>query len=102
MSVREQAGLVVDRLKRGGTMTFRALCGDSPDTLTTVARFLALLELFREGAVAFEQVQALGELTVRWTGDDDDAPTPSTSTSSTAPRCPVPDGDRVTETPSDT
>ena len=73
VSVREQAGLVVDRLKRGGTMTFRALCGDSPDTLTTVARFLALLELFREGAVAFDQVQALGELSVRWTGDDDTA-----------------------------
>ena len=36
-------------------MTFRALCGDSPDTLTTVARFLALLELFREGAVAFDR-----------------------------------------------
>ncbi len=71
VSVREQATLVVDRLQRGGTMTFRALCGDSPDTLTTVARFLALLELFREGAVAFEQVRALGELTVRWTGDDE-------------------------------
>jgi segregation and condensation protein A len=52
-------------------MTFRALSGDSPDTLTTVARFLALLELFREGAVAFDQVTPLGELTVRWTGDDD-------------------------------
>ena len=71
--MREQAGLVVDRLRRGGTMTFRALCGDSPDTLTTVARFLALLELFREGAVAFEQARALGELSVRWTGDDDTA-----------------------------
>ena len=52
-------------------MTFRALCGDSPDTLTTVARFLSLLELFREGAVAFDQVTALGELSVRWTGDDE-------------------------------
>jgi segregation and condensation protein A len=71
VSVREQAGIVVDRLRRTGTMTFRALCGDSPDTLTTVARFLSLLELFREGAVAFDQVTPLGELTVRWTGDDD-------------------------------
>jgi segregation and condensation protein A len=71
VSVREQAALVVDRLRRSGTMTFRALCGDSPDTLTTVARFLSLLELFREGAVAFEQVTPLGELTVRWTGADD-------------------------------
>ncbi|WP_134742366.1 segregation/condensation protein A [Nocardioides sp. 503] len=72
VSVREQAALVVDRLRRTGTMTFRALCGDSPDRLTTVARFLSLLELFREGAVAFEQVTALGELTIRWTGAEDE------------------------------
>ena len=71
VSVREQAAIVVDRLRRSGTMTFRALCGDSPDKLTTVARFLSLLELFREGAVGFEQVTPLGELTVRWTGDED-------------------------------
>lgn len=71
VSVREQAALVVDRLKRSGTMTFRALCRDSPDTLTTVARFLSLLELFRDGAVAFEQITPLGELTVRWTGNED-------------------------------
>ena len=71
VSVREQAAIVVDRLRRSGALTFRSLCGDSPDTLTTVARFLSLLELFREGAVAFEQVTPLGELTVRWTGDED-------------------------------
>jgi len=71
VSVREQAALVVERLRRNGTMTFRALCGDSPDTLTTVARFLSLLELFREGAVAFEQAAALSELSIRWTGGDD-------------------------------
>ena len=67
----EQAALVVERLKRSGTMTFRSLCGDSPDTLTTVARFLALLELYREGAVAFDQVSPLGDLSVRWTGDEE-------------------------------
>ncbi len=71
VSVREQAAIVVERLRRQGAMTFRALCGDSPDTLTTVARFLSLLELFREGAVGFDQVTPLGELTVRWTGSDD-------------------------------
>ena len=71
VSVREQAQVVVDRLRRSGTMTFRALCGDSPDRLTTVARFLSLLELFREGAVSFDQVSPLGELTVRWTGAED-------------------------------
>ena len=68
VSVREQAAVVVSRLRRQGAMTFRALAADSPDTLTTVARFLALLELFREGAVAFDQVSALAELTIRWTG----------------------------------
>ena len=71
VSVREQAALVVDRLRRSGTMTFRALCGDSPDKLTTVARFLSLLELFREGVVGFDQVTPLGELTVRWTGGEE-------------------------------
>jgi segregation and condensation protein A len=71
VSVKEQAAVVVDRLRRTGTMTFRALAGDSPDTLTRVARFLALLELFREGAVSFDQMTPLGELTVRWTGTED-------------------------------
>lgn len=71
VSVREQAAIVAERLRRGGTLTFRSLCGDAPDTLTTVARFLSLLELYREGAVAFDQVSPLGELTVRWTGEDD-------------------------------
>ena len=75
---------MVERLQRSGTMTFRALCGDSPDTLTTVARFLSLLELFREGAVAFDQVSPLGELTVRWTGGEESRT--SRSTSSTEPR----------------
>ncbi len=70
VSVREQAALVVDRLRRSRTMTFRALTGDSPDIVTTVCRFLALLELFREAAVAFEQLTPLGELTIRWTGTD--------------------------------
>jgi segregation and condensation protein A len=68
VSVREQARLIVDRLRRATSLTFRALTADSPDRVTTVARFLALLELFREGAVGFEQVAALGELNVRWTG----------------------------------
>ena len=71
VSVREQAIVVVDRLRQQRAMTFRALTHDSSTMLTTVARFLALLELFRDGAVAFEQLTPLGELTVRWTGDDD-------------------------------
>jgi segregation and condensation protein A len=71
VSVREQAKVVVDRLRQQRAMTFRALTHDSSNMLTTVARFLALLELFRDGAVTFEQLTPLGELTVRWTGADD-------------------------------
>ena len=72
VSVREQATLVVDRLRHQRTMTFRALTSDSATMLVTVARFLALLELFRDGAVAFEQLTPLGELTVRWTGGEEE------------------------------
>ena len=68
VSVREQADLLVGRLRRAGTATFRALISDAGERLVVVARFLALLELARDRLVAFEQVAALGELTVRWTG----------------------------------
>lgn len=68
VSVREQAVVVVDRLRSSGQATFRTLAADAPDTMTRVARFLALLELFREGVVAFDQVTPLGELSIRWTG----------------------------------
>lgn len=71
VSVREQAAMVVSSLRTQGTATFRQLVRDAPDTMTRVARFLALLELFREGVVAFEQMTPLGELTIRWTGDED-------------------------------
>ena len=71
VSVREQAAVLVDRLRRHSTATFRSLVQDAGSTLVVVARFLGLLELFRESAVAFEQVVPLGELTVRWTGTDE-------------------------------
>jgi segregation and condensation protein A len=71
VSVREQAALIVERLRRTRTASFRVLIADADATIVVVARFLALLELFREGAVAFDQATALGELTVRWTGSED-------------------------------
>ncbi|MFF7182249.1 segregation/condensation protein A [Streptomyces sp. NPDC008121] len=70
VSVREQAGIVVALLRERGTLAFRELTRDAPDTLTVVARFLALLELYRDRAVALDQDEALGELTVSWTGGD--------------------------------
>ncbi|PHX60814.1 MAG: segregation/condensation protein A [Actinobacteria bacterium] len=71
VSVREQAKIMVDRLRRQRVSTFRALIADCDTTLLIVARFLALLELYRETVVAFEQITPLGDLTIRWTGTDD-------------------------------
>jgi len=74
VSVREHAIILRGRLARLGNATFRTLTQDCQHTLVAVARFLALLELYREAAVAFEQVTALGELHVRWTGSADSTP----------------------------
>ncbi|MBO8195223.1 segregation/condensation protein A [Streptomyces oryzae] len=71
VSVREQAEVVVARLRERGEASFQELTEDAPDTLTVVARFLALLELYRERAVALEQDEALGALLVRWSGTVD-------------------------------
>ena len=71
VSVREQAAIIVGRLRRQRTATFRALVSDAGTTMVVIGRFLALLELFREGSVSFEQVAPLGDLTIRWTGSDD-------------------------------
>ena len=70
VSVREQAAILVTALRRFRTSTFRALTADCQGTLVVIARFLALLELYRENLVAFEQVTPLGELSVRWIGSD--------------------------------
>ncbi|NGN67753.1 segregation/condensation protein A, partial [Streptomyces sp. A7024] len=71
VSVREQAEVVVARLRELGNAAFHELVADAPDSLTVVARFLALLELYRERAVALDQDEALGPLIVRWTGPED-------------------------------
>ncbi|MCW2505487.1 MAG: segregation/condensation protein [Actinomycetia bacterium] len=68
VSVREHALLLREALLKHGSATFRALCGDCQSTLEVVARFLGLLELYRDGVLHFEQVEALGELHVRWIG----------------------------------
>lgn len=71
VSVREQAAILATRLRLSGAATFRALIVDCADTMEVVGRFLALLELYREAAVAFEQVAPLGELHVRWVAAPD-------------------------------
>ncbi|MFF3606350.1 segregation/condensation protein A [Streptomyces sp. NPDC002463] len=72
VSVRDQAAVVVALLRERGSAVFRELIEDAGDTLTVVARFLALLELYREKAVALDQETALGDLTVSWTGGESD------------------------------
>lgn len=71
VSVREQAELLGLLLQQGGPLSFRTLMADATSTLVVVARFLALLELYRDRAVVFDQVQPLGELTVRWSAGPD-------------------------------
>jgi segregation and condensation protein A len=72
VSVREQMAILRDRLRRSGAATFRSLVSDCSMTGEVVARFLGLLEMYREGWVAFDQVAALAELRIRWTGPDDE------------------------------
>jgi segregation and condensation protein A len=68
VSVSEQSKLVVEALRHSKTMSFRSLCHDAGSTMVVVARFLALLDLYRQGNLRFNQVIALGELQISWTG----------------------------------
>ncbi|GAA3046979.1 segregation and condensation protein A [Actinokineospora globicatena] len=68
VSVRETAALLRVRLAELGKASFAELVADCEHTIEVVARFLALLELYREATVLFEQVDPLGELHVEWTG----------------------------------
>ncbi len=79
ISVEEHTAILRERLRRQGVATFRALVSDCTMTLEVVARFLGLLDLYRDGAVAFDQADALAELRVRWIGSQqaDDHETPS-------------------------
>jgi segregation and condensation protein A len=67
VSIREQAAIVVAVLRRGAPVTFRELIAGADRKGVVVARFLAVLELYRADAVAFEQLEPLGELSIRWT-----------------------------------
>ena len=71
VSVSEQSKLVVEALRHSKTMSFRSLCHDADSTMVVVARFLALLDLYRQGNLRFNQVIALGELQISWTGSDE-------------------------------
>ena len=71
VSVAEESRLVVDALRKSKVLSFRNLVQGADSTLVVVARFLALLDLYRQGALRFEQVVALGELQISWVGSDE-------------------------------
>jgi segregation and condensation protein A len=71
VSVAEESRNVVEALRKSRTLSFRNLCSDADSTLVIVARFLALLDLYRQGNLRFEQVIALGELQISWSGPDE-------------------------------
>ncbi len=73
-SVREQAGIIAGRLRTLGRATFRQLTSDCAGTYEVVARFLALLDLYRDGNVSFEQLVPLGDLYVTWAGRETGPP----------------------------
>ncbi|MCR2763317.1 segregation/condensation protein A [Microbacterium sp. zg.B48] len=66
VSIREQAAIVVTLLRDAGTLSFRELVAGATQPGVVVARFLSVLELYRHGALSFEQLEPLGELTLRW------------------------------------
>ncbi|MFF2052656.1 segregation and condensation protein A [Leifsonia sp. NPDC058194] len=69
VSIREQAAVVVSLLRGGDQLTFRQLVAGAEQKGVVIARFLAVLELYRHAAIAFEQLEPLGELTLRWTAE---------------------------------
>jgi segregation and condensation protein A len=73
ISVKDQARIIAALLAELGRASFRQLTASAQGSYEVVASFLALLELYREDAVSFEQVTPLGELYVTWTGHQDAA-----------------------------
>jgi len=69
VSIREQAAHVVALLRRGEPLTFRQLIAGADQKGVIIARFLAILELFRGAFVGFEQLEPLGELTIHWSAE---------------------------------
>jgi segregation and condensation protein A len=65
-TVEEQAAIMTGRLRELGRASFRQLTADCPGNFEVVARFLALLDMYRDGSVSLEQLAPFGELIVTW------------------------------------
>jgi len=72
VSVPEQVNNLMAKLEQRGVgqwTSFRELVADCQEPIEIVGRFLALLELYRARAIAFEQPEPLGALQISWTGE---------------------------------
>lgn len=69
VSIREQAAIVVTLLRGTESLSFRELVAGVSEPGIVVARFISVLELYRHAALTFEQLEPLGELTLRWAAD---------------------------------
>jgi segregation and condensation protein A len=69
VSIREQAAHVVALLRSGEPMSFRQLIAGAAVKGVVIARFLAVLELYRQGSIGYDQIEPLGELTLHWTAE---------------------------------
>ena len=70
VSIREQAAHVGALLQCGKPVSFRSRSAGVEERGVVVARFLAVLELYRESAITFQQLEPLGELTLQWVAED--------------------------------
>jgi segregation and condensation protein A len=68
-TVREQAEILAGRLRELRRATFRQLTADCAGTYEVVARFLAVLELYRDSRISLDQVTPLGDILVTWSDD---------------------------------
>lgn len=68
-SVKDAIEELAETLGRGNRATFESLCGRGRNRIEVVVRFLALLELFKAGAIDLRQADRFGDITAEWTGD---------------------------------
>jgi segregation and condensation protein A len=74
VTLADAMALVQARVSVAGVASFRDLLADEPERIHVVVRFLALLELHRQGKVELSQAQLFGDIEVRWQGGSNDAP----------------------------
>ena len=67
-SVADAVAELLDELPRVGRISFRRLTGGLVERLEVIVRFLAVLELFKQGVVELDQPERFGDIEIEWTG----------------------------------